>query len=88
VEKALDDALAALDKALFQGLISQIQDTDSLISSTLLEAVEVVVTKEIDLFYPFYPKAQKGYSEDNWYWFDFLHDRRNLKLHRKACVCK
>ncbi len=76
VKQALDDALAALDKALFQGLISQIQDTASLITTTLLTAVEVLVTKKIDLFYPFYPKVQQGEPEDKWYWFDFLHDRR------------
>ncbi|MDF2658432.1 MAG: hypothetical protein K0Q94_1223 [Paenibacillus sp.] len=76
VEDAIDDATAALDEALFQGLFSQIKDTAALASNTLLTAAGKVVTSHVDLFYPFYPKIQQGAPEKEWYWFDFLHYRR------------
>jgi hypothetical protein len=72
----LEDAIAAVDDALFQGLFQQIKATASAASTTLMNAVAVVVTSEIDLFYPFYPKIQKGAPETDWYWVDFLHYRR------------
>jgi hypothetical protein len=76
VKDAIEDALAALDQALFQGLFAQIGQTGKLLSTTALEAAAVVLTKKVDLFYPFYPKVQQGKLEDEWYWIDMLHDRR------------
>lgn len=76
VETAIDDAIAALDQALFQGLFGQIKDTAELLTTTALTAVGAIVTSQVDLFYPFYPKLQQGAPEKEWYWFDFLHYRR------------
>lgn len=76
IKDSLEDAVAAVDQALFQGLFSQLKVTADLANSTALNAVAVIVTKNIDLFYPFYPKVQQGAKEDEWYWFDFLHYRR------------
>lgn len=76
IEQAIDDAVQALDQALFQGLIGDIGATADLISSTLLAYLEKLVTSGIDLFYPFYPKIQQGAPEDQWYWFDTWHYRR------------
>ena len=72
----IEDAIAAVDDALFQGLFQQIKATSDALSTTALTAVAVVVTSQIDLFYPFYPKLQSGAPEKEWYWFDFLHYRR------------
>jgi hypothetical protein len=72
----IEDAIATLDQALFQGLFGQIKDTADLLSNTALNTAAVVVTGNADLFYPFYPKIQQGKPEDEWYWFDFLHYRR------------
>jgi hypothetical protein len=72
----IEDAIAALDDALFQGLFQQIKATADAASTTALTAVAAVVTGQIDLFYPFYPKLQQGAPEKDWYWFDFLHYRR------------
>lgn len=80
VKTALEDAVTAVDEALFKGLISQIQQTAALTTGTLEKAVEVLVVKNIDLFYPFYPKLQKGDPESDWYWCDYLHYRRTGKF--------
>lgn len=76
VKQGLEDAIAAVDAALFQGLIGQIQQTADLAVAAAEKSVEVLVVKNIDLFYPFYPKLQKGDAEDTWYWCDYLHYRR------------
>lgn len=76
VVSTVEDAIATLDNALFQGLFQQIGDTANLLSNTALEAAAVAVTRNVDLFYPFYPKIQEGAAETDWYWFDFLHYRR------------
>lgn len=76
VVQTIEDAIAAVDQALFQGLFGQLKDTADLLGATALNAAAVVVTKNIDLFYPFYPKVQQGAPEDDWYWIDFLHYRR------------
>jgi len=72
----IEDAVAALDEALFNGLIGQIGDTADLLATTALTAAAVALTDNVDLFYPFYPKIQQGAPEDEWYWIDFLHYRR------------
>ncbi|MCA0757312.1 hypothetical protein KP806_19835 [Paenibacillus sp. N4] len=72
----IEDAVAAVDEALFQGLFTQIKATAGLAADTLLNAAAKVATDNIDFFYPFYPKVQQGAPEDEWYWFDFLHYRR------------
>lgn len=72
----IEDAIAAVDEALFKGLIADIKHTTDMLSATAVTAAAAVATKGIDLFYPFYPKVQKGAPEDEWYWFDFLHTRR------------
>lgn len=77
VTAQLEAAISAVDQTLFQGLFGQIKDTADLASSTLLTLVGDFVTRNVDLFYPFYPNVQKGVPDDNWYWFDFLHDRRS-----------
>jgi hypothetical protein len=76
VKQALENAIAAVDALLFKGLISQIQDTANLLSSALTTNIEALITKNLDLFYPFYPKVQKGAPEKDWYWCDYLHERR------------
>ena len=85
VVDTIEDAIAAVDQALFQGLFAQIQTTANLLSTTAVTAAGAVVTKSIDLFYPFCPKIQQNLfgsnpkqagPENEWYWFDFLHDRR------------
>jgi hypothetical protein len=76
VKQALEDAISAVDGALFQGLIGQIQQTANLLEASVEKSIEVLVVKKIDLFYPFYPKVQKGDPEDSWYWCDYLHYRR------------
>jgi hypothetical protein len=76
VVDSIEDALAALDEVLFDSLFKQIGETATLITATAITAAEVVVTKNIDLFYPFYPKVQQGKPENEWYWFDTLHYRR------------
>jgi hypothetical protein len=80
VKQGLEDAISAVDQALFKGLISQIKQTADLTVATAEKAVEVLVVKNIDLFYPFYPKLQKGEPEDQWYWCDYLHYRRTGKF--------
>lgn len=72
----IEDAIAAVDDALFQGLFQQIGDTAALLGTTALTAAAKVLTDNVDLFYPFYPKIQQGNPEDEWYWIDFLHYRR------------
>lgn len=76
VVEDIEDAIAAADQALFQGLFAQIKQTSDQISAAALSAAAVVVTGNVDLFYPFYPKIQQGAPENEWYWFDFLHYRR------------
>lgn len=76
VVTTIEDAINAVDQALFQGLFGQIGDTAELLSTTALTAAAVVLTDNVDLFYPFYPKIQEGAPETDWYWFDFLHYRR------------
>jgi hypothetical protein len=80
VKQQLENAISAVDQALFNGLISQIKQTADLTIATAEKAVEAVVVKKIDLFYPFYPKIQKGDAEDKWYWCDYLHYRRTGKF--------
>ncbi|WP_456845378.1 zinc dependent phospholipase C family protein [Cellulomonas sp. P5_C6] len=76
VEDAIDDAVTAVDQALFQGLLTQVGDTSALITSALQTQLAAIVTKNVDLFYGFYPKLQQGKPEDKWYWFDTWHYRR------------
>ena len=76
VKQGLEDAITAVDSVLFKGLIGQIQQTADLAIATAEKAVEVLVVKNVDLFYPFYPKVQKGDAENTWYWVDYLHYRR------------
>jgi hypothetical protein len=80
VKQALEDAVTAVDEVLFKGLISQIQQTADLAIAAAEKSVEVLVVKQVDLFYPFYPKLQKGDPEDQWYWCDYLHYRRTGKF--------
>lgn len=76
VVDTVEDAINAADQLLFQGLFAQIKATADLATTTALTAVGAVVTSNVDLFYPFYPKLQQGAPENEWYWFDFLHYRR------------
>lgn len=76
VINTIEDAIAALDEALFNGLIGQIGDTADLLGATALNAAAVALTSNVDLFYPFYPKIQQGAPETDWYWIDMLHYRR------------
>lgn len=76
VKQAIEDAITALLPDDLVALIEQIGDTGKLISDTLITTVGSVITSEVDLFYPFYPKIQQGAKEKEWYWFDFLHYRR------------
>lgn len=80
VEQAIDDAVNALDQALFNGLIGDIGATADLIGAALLAQLQKIVTGNLDLFYPFYPKIQQGAPEDQWYWFDTWHYRRTGRL--------
>lgn len=73
---AIEDAVTAVDEAAFQGLFGNIKATADLVSETALTAAAKVLTGQVDLFYPFYPKVQSGAPETEWYWFDFLHYRR------------
>jgi len=84
IQDAIDDALNAVDQALFDGLFAQLDQTTQLMSATLTTALEAMLVKNVDLFYPFYPKLQQGGSEDEWYWFDtwhYLHNRPRASLH-------
>lgn len=72
----VEDAIDAVDDALFAGIFQQIDATSKLAVTTLLTAAAAGLTKGIDLFYGFYPKLQAGAAEKDWYWFDFLHYRR------------
>ena len=79
IEPVVDDienAITAVDQALFQGLFGNIKATAQLATDTVLTAAAKVLVDQIDLFYPFYPKVQRGAPESDWYWFDFLHYRR------------
>jgi hypothetical protein len=76
VKQGLEDALSAADQAVFNGLLGQIRQTGQLLVTAAERSVEVLVVKKVDLFYPFYPKVQKGAREDSWYWCDYLHYRR------------
>jgi hypothetical protein len=73
---AAEDALTALDQALFNGIFTDLSNLASALTTTAVTAAGSVITNNIDLFYPFYPKVQQGEPEDKWYWFDFLHYRR------------
>ena len=72
----IEHAVKTVDEALFQGLFRKIGDTGNQLASTALTAFGDMLTKNVDLFYLFYPKIQKGAKESDWYWFDFLHYRR------------
>ncbi len=72
----IDAAINALDAALLDGLIKQIGDTASLLGKTALTAAEVLLVKNIDLFYPFKPRIQQGMEEREWFWVDYLHYRK------------
>ncbi len=72
----IEDAIKLIDQTLFQGIFERIKDTANLTTTTLLTAAGTVITRNIDLFYLFYPKIQQGKREKDWYWFDFLHYRR------------
>jgi hypothetical protein len=76
VEQALEDAVTAVDQAVFQGLIADLKATVDLIRATAVAAVAAPVTTQVDLFMPFFPKIQQGAPETEWYYFDFLHYRR------------
>ncbi len=76
----LEDALAAADQAAFGGFFQGIGGIGGSAAALALSAVAKLVSDNVDLFYPFYPKTQKAEGElkeeENWYWFDFLHYRR------------
>ncbi|TDN87741.1 hypothetical protein [Microbacterium sp. BK668] len=76
VEDAIDDAITAVDQALFDGLLTQIGDTGTLLTSALQTQLAAIVTNNVDLFYGFYPKVQQGKPENEWYWFDTWHYRK------------
>ncbi len=79
IEPVIDDienAISSVDKALFDGLFQQIGDTADLLTATAVNVGSVLVTQNIDLYYPFYPKVQQGKPETDWYWVDMLHERR------------
>ncbi|MDP2948138.1 MAG: zinc dependent phospholipase C family protein [Chloroflexota bacterium] len=72
----IEDAVAAVDNALFKGLFQQLGATANLLSTTALTAVANLAVQNVDPFYFVYPKVQKGAPETEWYWFDTLHYRR------------
>ncbi|MFT3874935.1 MAG: zinc dependent phospholipase C family protein [Propioniciclava sp.] len=76
VEQAIEDAVKAVDQVVLGGLIDQIGQTGNLLASTFVNQLAVIATKNVDLFYGFYPKIQKGEPENSWYWFDTWHYRR------------
>ena len=76
VVEDIENGITTIADFLTGGLYTQIKDTAELMSSTALTAVGAVITSQVDLFYPFYPKLQRGENESSWYWFDFLHYRR------------
>ncbi len=80
IQDAIDDAVNAVDQALFDGLLAQLGQTTDLMSATLTTSLEALLVKNVDLFYPFYPKLQQGRPEDEWYWFDTWHYRRTGRL--------
>ena len=80
VADAIDDAITAVDQALFEGLFTQLGDTAALITGALQAQLAKIVTQNVDLFYGFYPKLQQGKPEDEWYWFDTWHYRRTGTL--------
>jgi hypothetical protein len=76
VADAIDGAVSAADDVLFKGLFQQLGNTADELRNTALTAAGVIVTDNIDLYYPFYPKVQQGEPESKWYWVDMLHERR------------
>lgn len=76
VANAIENAILALLPDDLVALINQIGDTAQLLSDTIVASIGRVITSQVDLFYPFYPKIQQGAAEKDWYWFDFLHYRR------------
>ncbi|MBA3870003.1 MAG: hypothetical protein H0X30_12725 [Anaerolineae bacterium] len=73
---AVDSVTTFIDQTFFEGVFTDLQALANAISTTAITAVGSVVTQNVDLFYPFYPKVQRGVPENEWYWFDFLHYRR------------
>ena len=47
-------------------LAALLGDTVGTLGSALLAKLAEIVTNEVDLFYPFYPKIQKGAPENEW----------------------
>ena len=76
IQVAIDQNVTQPLDDLLQGLISSVQHTAALLRGTVDAAVAAVVTDEVDFFYPFFPKLQRGKPESKWYWFDLLHYRR------------
>lgn len=76
IKTAIDDAVSALLPDDIEALIKELGDTVGTLGSAVLAKLGEVVTDEVDLFFPFYPKIQLGAPETDWYWFDFLHYRR------------
>ena len=76
IKTAIDDAVSAILPDDLEALLNELGDTVGTLGSALLAKLAEIVTNEVDLFYPFYPKIQKGAPENEWYWFDFLHYRR------------
>lgn len=72
----IDSVTTFIDDTLFSGLFGDLEALANALTTTAVTAVGTVITNNVDLFYPFYPKVQKGDPEDSWYWFDFLHYRR------------
>lgn len=76
VKTAIDDAVSAVLPDELEALLAELGSTAGTLGSAMLAKLGEIVTNEVDLFYPFYPKLQQGAPEDEWYWFDFLHYRR------------
>lgn len=76
VEDAVEDVENWVDEKLFDGILQDLKNTASTLTSAALTAIVENVTDFFDFFNFFYPKVQEGAPEDEWYWFDFLHYRR------------
>lgn len=76
IADAIDDVTTFIDETFFAGVFGDLGALIDAISTTAMTAIGSVITGNIDLFYPFYPKVQSGAPENEWYWFDFLHYRR------------
>jgi Zinc dependent phospholipase C len=76
IKTAIDDVVSAVLPDELEALLKELGETADTLGSAVLGKLGEIVTNEVDLFYPFYPKIQAGAPETDWYWFDFLHYRR------------